>query len=150
MQPKSCLQCITAYHTVEAQSAQLQCVMTMMTHHYPAPSASACACTQELGLNYSTSGSGPSGSGRLSGRLSGGGGAPSSSGNSGSGNSGQATAAAAGAAAAVEAQVDAAMAVLYRLVAGWLLGPLALACVPALEAVAAFLHYLTVDDTAYA
>jgi hypothetical protein len=47
-------------------------------------------------------------------------------------------------------QVDAAMAVLYRLVAGWLLGPLALACVPALEAVAAFLHYLTVDDTAYA
>jgi hypothetical protein len=49
----------------------------------------------------------------------------------------------------VEAQVDAAMAVLYRLVAGWLLGPLALQCVPALEAVAAFLHYLTVDDTAY-
>jgi hypothetical protein len=52
--------------------------------------------------------------------------------------------------AACVLQVDAAMVVLYRLVAGWLLGPLALACVPALEAVAAFLHYLTVDDTAYA
>lgn len=88
-------------------------------------------CLQELGLNYINSGSHPSGSGRLSG----GGAGTSSSGSQ--------------AAAAVEAQVDAAMAVLYRLVAGWLLGPLALACVPALEAVAAFLHYLTVDDTAY-
>jgi hypothetical protein len=51
--------------------------------------------------------------------------------------------------AAVEPQVDAAMAVLYRLVAGWLLGPLAAACLPALEAVAAFLHLLTIDDDAY-
>lgn len=89
---------------------------------------------QELGLNYSQSGSSPTGSGRLSA-----GGAPSSS------TSGDI----AHAAAVIEAQVDAAMAVLYRLVAGWLLGPLALQCVPALEAVAAFLHYLTVDDTAY-
>jgi hypothetical protein len=29
------------------------------------------------------------------------------------------------------------------------LGPLALQCVPAVGALAAFLHYLTVDDTAY-
>lgn len=90
---------------------------------------------QELGLNYSQSGSNPTGSGRLSA-----GGAPGGSSTSGD---------TVHAAAVVEAQVDAAMAVLYRLVAGWLLGPLALQCVPALEAVAAFLHYLTVDDTAY-
>lgn len=84
-------------------------------------------------MNYTSSGGNPTGSGRLS---SAGGALPA-------GGSGSQSA------AAVEAQVDAAMAVLYRLVAGWLLGPLALACSPALEAVAAFLHYLTVDDTGY-
>lgn len=86
---------------------------------------------QEYGLGSMTGGS--NGAGGSGGRVSAGGG--------GSGSSSQW--------ALVEAQVDAAMAVLYRLVAGWLLGPLALVCVPALEAVAAFLHYLSVDDTAY-
>ena len=88
---------------------------------------------QELGLNYSSSGTG---SGRLS---SAGGATPAGLNSSSSSSRGSSLSA-----AAVEAQVDAAMAVLYRL-----LGPLALACVPALEAVAAFLHYLTVDDGGY-
>jgi hypothetical protein len=53
------------------------------------------------------------------------------------------------AAGRVAAQVDAAMAVLYRLVAGWLLGPLAVACLPAVEAVSAFLHFLAINDDGY-
>jgi hypothetical protein len=51
--------------------------------------------------------------------------------------------------AVVDGEVDAAMQALYRLFGGWLLGPMALACPEALEATAAFLHYLTVDDTGY-
>lgn len=47
------------------------------------------------------------------------------------------------------AEVEAVMGVLYRMVAGWLLGPLALACADALNAVAAFLQYLTLDDAGY-
>jgi hypothetical protein len=51
--------------------------------------------------------------------------------------------------AVVDGEVDAAMQALYRLFGGWLLGPMALACPEALEATAAFLQYLTVDDTGY-
>jgi hypothetical protein len=51
--------------------------------------------------------------------------------------------------AVVDGEVDAAMQALYRLFGGWLLGPMALACPEALDATAAFLQYLTVDDTGY-
>lgn len=49
----------------------------------------------------------------------------------------------------VESEVDAAMAALYQVVASWVLGPMTLACKAALQAVGAFLQYLTVDDVAY-
>jgi hypothetical protein len=49
----------------------------------------------------------------------------------------------------VDGEVAGAMQALYRLMAGWLLGPMALACPEALDATAAFMQYLTVDDTGY-
>lgn len=50
---------------------------------------------------------------------------------------------------AVEAEVMTVMKVLYRVVAAWLLGPLAVACNAALEATAAFLQFLTQDDVGF-
>lgn len=50
---------------------------------------------------------------------------------------------------AIEEEVDAAMDALYKICASWLLGPLAVACSTALEAVQKFLNFLTLDDDAY-
>jgi hypothetical protein len=49
----------------------------------------------------------------------------------------------------VEAEVMVVMKALYRVVAAWLLGPLAVACNAALEATAAFLQFLTQDDVGF-
>eukprot|EP00879_Flechtneria_rotunda_P017606 GHRR01018456.1.p1 GENE.GHRR01018456.1~~GHRR01018456.1.p1 ORF type:complete len:705 (+),score=270.54 GHRR01018456.1:300-2117(+) len=49
----------------------------------------------------------------------------------------------------VDEEVEGAMSALYWVMASWLLGPLAAACGPALDAVRNFLQYLTIDDEGY-